>query len=162
MQALYYVWSHAVPLRLQRPRGDSHRLPSAPGAATVSLPTMTEEVESSPSVAPANTIVVTEACTPCSSGGLLLHFFTTFPYSNHLPCCQYMSGHRVWATSSSNIKEMLVAMTMSHFTKHCHRRREAVHDVEPAHDTHRRQWRGEERFCVRGRTRRKQQQQCPD
>ncbi|CAK0773781.1 hypothetical protein CVIRNUC_004101 [Coccomyxa viridis] len=68
-QALYWAWSHAIPLRLQRPAGDSSRLPTA---APVGSPSKTAAV-AGPGLCSSLASPSTEAATipvsaPCSSG----------------------------------------------------------------------------------------------
>ena len=91
MQALYYVWSHAVPLRLQRPRGDSPSLPSAvPETASAEPASRSEAFQSSFLEAPAQSVVMTEATAACSSGqGLYFWKFWCFNSQNWhlLPAC---------------------------------------------------------------------------
>ena len=68
-QALYWAWSHAIPLRLQRPAGDSSRLPTA---APVGSPSKMAAV-AGPGLCSSLASPSTEAATipvsaPCSSG----------------------------------------------------------------------------------------------
>ena len=68
MQALYWAWSHAIPIRLLRPQGGLPRLQSAaPEAATGSVLLEPEAVQSSSFAASAQS-AATEASAPCSSG----------------------------------------------------------------------------------------------
>jgi len=69
MQALYWAWSHAIPIRLQRPQGGLPRLQSAaPEAATGSVLLGPEAVPSSSFAPFAQSAAATEASAPCSSG----------------------------------------------------------------------------------------------
>ena len=69
MQALYWAWSHAIPIRLQRLQGGSPRLQSAaPEAATGSVLLGPEAVQSSSFAASAQSAAATEASVPCSPG----------------------------------------------------------------------------------------------
>lgn len=70
-QALYWAWSHAIPIRLQRPQGDAPSLPSAlpvaaseprPSEAAASCNSSTSAFASLPPAAD------TPATVPCSSG----------------------------------------------------------------------------------------------
>ena len=70
MQALYWAWSHAIPLRLQPLQGNSPSLPSAaPGAAPGSKHTKAAHSSSPAASAPQ----AGEASTDYSTGTFLAH-----------------------------------------------------------------------------------------